>query len=102
MPWQSVLKPHFRCKLLILNKITARPDSQNHFKTFQIVSKSSRIAAKGLLFCGAGRRGERRDVSPGMDCSPAIATYAAIIRNKNETKTLFISDQRRPTSHEKS
>src|SRR6266852_4000237 len=41
MPRQSGPKSNFRCKLLIINRITPCPDSQNHFKTFQIISKSS-------------------------------------------------------------
>src|SRR6266404_2041325 len=44
MPRQSGPGSNFRYKLLILHRIIAFPDSQNHFKTFQIISKSNNRA----------------------------------------------------------
>src|SRR5260370_17650652 len=44
MPRQSGPRADFRWKVLILNRIIAFPDSQNHFKTFQIISKSNNRA----------------------------------------------------------
>src|SRR5260370_897112 len=43
-PVTSAQGSNFRYKLLILHRIIAFPDSQNHFKPFQIISKSNNRA----------------------------------------------------------
>ena len=44
-------KSNFRRKLLILNRMAVFSHLRNHFKTFQIVSKSKTLSREQVLLC---------------------------------------------------